>query len=115
MININRLWQERFQTFLNLFLQYMRLIGNSGLLFSLLFLLIFSSYYYSLLIQQIPNSFPILLFITLVLTYFLVRTRIRSFLKRADIVFLIVAEEKMKTYFASVLLYNTVIQAFVVI
>ncbi|PWA11799.1 hypothetical protein DCC39_09165 [Pueribacillus theae] len=115
MMDAGKLWYERFQAFLNLFLRYMRLIGNSGLLFSVLFLIIFGSYYYSLLIKQIPNSFPVMLFISMVMAFLLVRGKIRTFLKRADLVFLISAEERMKAYFTPAIIYNIVMQMFIIL
>ncbi len=110
MMDSQKLWSERFQNFFQTFLRYMRLIGNSGLLFSFFFLVIFGSYYYSLLVKQIPEQFPVLVVIAIVMTFILMKANIRTFLKRADIVFLLPAEKKMTKYFGSALLYNIVLQ-----
>lgn len=110
MMNSRKLWYERFQAFLNVFVRYMRLIANSGLLFSFIFSLIFGSYYYSLLIKQIPEPFPVLVLIAVIMTFVLTKTNIRTFLKRADLVYLLPAEERMKGFFTSALCYNIILQ-----
>lgn len=115
MMESRKLWYERLQHFLNLFLRYMRLIANSGLLFSIIFLVIFGSYYYSLLLRQIPDQFPVLAIIAVIMTLVLTKANLRTFLKQADIVYLLPAEERMKDYFSSALLYNILIQVTVTI
>lgn len=110
MMDSQKIWSERFQDFLQTFLRYMRLIGNSGLLFSFFFLVIFGSYYYSLLVKQIPEQFPVLVVIAIVMTLILTKANIRTFLQRADIVFLLPAEKKMRKYFSSAMVYNLVLQ-----
>lgn len=105
-----KLWNARFQAFLQLFLQYMRLILNSGLLFSLLFAVVIGSYYYILLLKQIPDGLPVSLLIAIVMTYALAKVNVRTFLKKADLVYLLPAEERMKSYFAAALIYNASLQ-----
>lgn len=113
MMNSRKLWNDRFQTFFQLFLRYMRLIANSGLVFSAVFLFIFGSYYYSLLLKQIPNWFPVLPLIAVVMSLVITKVNVRTFLKRADLVFMLPTEERMKPYFVSALIYNTCIQMLV--
>lgn len=114
-MDTNQWWQTRFHAYLNVFLGYMRLIGNSGFLFAVFFLILFGGYYYSLLIQQIPEAFPVALFIALVMTFFIVRCPIRTFLKRPDLVFIIAREEQMKAYFTKAMSYNIVLQSFMIL
>jgi len=109
-INGSQLWKERFQQFLSKFLRYMRLIGNSGLIFSFVMIVIFGSYYYSLLIKQIPETFPVYLCIAVVMTYVIAKVNIRTFLKKADVVFLLACEERLRQYFSLSLIYNLAIQ-----
>lgn len=109
-INSLQLWKERFQHFLSAFLRYQRLIANSGLIFSFVLLVIFGSYYYSLLIKQIPDSFPVLLCIAVVMTLVIAKVNIRTFMKKADVVFLLAAEERLRRYFSLSLTYNLAVQ-----
>lgn len=109
-INSSQLWKERFHAFFHKFLRYMRLIGNSGLIFSFILLVIFGSYYYSLLIKQIPEPFPVFFCIAVVMTFVISKVNIRTFLKKADVVFLLAAEERMQRYFSLSLIYNLAIQ-----
>lgn len=109
-INSTQLWKERFQQFLSKFLRYMRLVGNSGLIFSFVMIIIFGSYYYSLLIKQIPETFPVFLCIAVVMTYVITKINFRTFLKNADVVFLLACEERLRKYFSLSLIYNLAIQ-----
>ncbi len=114
-INSSQLWKERFHHFLSAFLRYMRLIGNSGLIFSFVMLVIFGSYYYSALIEEIPESFPVFFCIAVGMTLVISNVHVRTFLKKADVVFLLACEERLRQYFSLALIYNVIIQAAVTV
>ncbi|RBW69316.1 ABC transporter permease [Bacillus taeanensis] len=110
-----QLWHSRRRACWNENLRYMRLIGNSGFMMSLLFAIIFGSYYYSLLVKMIPDFFPVLPLLAVIMTFIVVKSPIRTFLKEADLVFLLPMEVKMKWYFAYSLVYTFTLQSFTVL
>ncbi|WP_171016703.1 ABC transporter permease [Pseudalkalibacillus caeni] len=111
----NTLWKQRASTFWNEAVRYLRLIGNSGLLFAVIFTVIFGSYYYSKILKALPENFPGILLMSVVLTFFLVKSPIRTFLKEADLVFLLPMEYRMNAYFRYSLVYSILFQAFIIV
>jgi ABC-2 type transport system permease protein len=110
-----QLWHNRRRASWNENLRYMRLIGNSGFMMSILFAIIFGSYYYSLLVKVIPDSFPVIPLLAVIMTLTIVKSPIRTFLKEPDLVFLLPMEIKMKQYFAYSLAYTFLLQSFTVL
>lgn len=111
MKEINQLWQERLGDYWTMALRYWRLIGNSGLVFTLYILLIGGGYYYHQWIRQLPQTFPTAMFITLIISIFLIRSPIRTFLKPSDVVFLLPLEDDMATYFRKSIRYSMLLQS----
>jgi ABC-2 type transport system permease protein len=106
------LWKERVGAYWNEAIRYLRLIGNSGFLFTVYFLILIGSFYYSQLLQELPESFPSLWLFTIVFALVLTRGRIRTFVKQADVVFLLPYETKLDRYFRSSQIYSYILQAF---
>ncbi|WP_368505512.1 ABC transporter permease [Alkalihalophilus sp. As8PL] len=106
------LWKERVGAYWNEAIRYLRLIGNSGFLFTVYFLILIGSFYYSQLLQELPESFPSLWLFTIVFALVLTRGRIRTFVKQADVVFLLPYETKLDRYFRSSQIYSFILQAF---
>ncbi len=106
MNNVMTLWQTRKQEYWSTAVKYLRLIGNSGFLFAIYILFLFGSYYYGRFLEWLPENFPAVLFFTLVFAWMTARGRVRTFVKQADLVFLLPMEERMKPYFRSSLRYS---------
>lgn len=51
------LWRERVGSYWNEAIRYLRLIANSGFLFTVYVLLLIGSVYYSRLLDSLPESF----------------------------------------------------------
>lgn len=110
MNNIDQLWNKRVKEYWNMAIRYLRLIGNSGFLFTIYLAIIIGSYYYSELLKWLPEKFPATLFLAMVWTIVLTRSPVRTFLKKGDIVFLSPIEAEMSSYFKRSYTYSLIIQ-----
>ncbi|HEX6922900.1 MAG TPA: ABC transporter permease, partial [Bacillales bacterium] len=110
-----QMWRERRSEYWNEAMRYLRLIGNSGFMFSIYVAFILGAYYYSIFLDWLSPSFPSALVIALISTFLLVRSPVRTFLKEADLVFLLPLEGKMGGYFRKSLMYSFLLQSFTII
>ncbi len=109
------LWNERVKAYWQETLRYLRLIGNSGFLFTIYILVIIGSYYYSVLLKWLPDNFPAMIVFVAVFAHFLTRGYVRTFVKRADMVFLLPYEAKLNLYFRASKWYSYAFQGAVLI
>ncbi|MBU8905462.1 ABC transporter permease [Desertibacillus haloalkaliphilus] len=109
------LWKQRVKDYWNEAIRYLRLIANSGFLFTIYILIILGSYYYSLFLDWLPDTFPTVLFFALVIGFLLTKSPVRTFVKQADIVFLLPLEAKLDRYFRASIVYTMVFQAFTLV
>ncbi|WP_018924200.1 ABC transporter permease [Salsuginibacillus kocurii] len=109
-MNVEQLWQERAMMFWNEAIRYLRLIGNSGFMFSLYILVLVGSYYYSTFLEWLPEQFPTVLFFSVLFAYMLTRSPIRTFVKEGDLVFLLPLEMRMSSYFRKSTVYSGIFQ-----
>lgn len=112
MHNTGELYDRRRSDYWQKAIRYLRLIGNSGFLFSLYLLFVFGSYYYGQLLQWLPESFPARLTVGIVLVWFVTRGRVRTFIREADVVFLTPLEDRMNTYIKKGMLYSWLMESF---
>ncbi|TSB45787.1 ABC transporter permease [Alkalicoccobacillus porphyridii] len=112
-MNALNLWQDRVQTYWREAGRYLKLIGNSGFLFTVYFLFIVGSYYYQQILEQLPEQFPTVELFTVVFLFIVTRSRVRTFVKQADVVFLLPYEGKMGDYFRSAIRYSFFVQSFI--
>ncbi|GAE35681.1 ABC transporter permease [Halalkalibacter akibai] len=105
------LWRERVNAYWNMAIRYLRLIGNSGFLFTLYVLIIIGSYYYSVLLDWLPDTFPAIWLFVAVFAHLLTRSGVRTFVKQADVVFLLPYESKLDSYFQASKRYSLIIQS----
>lgn len=109
------LWRERLRAYWNEAIRYLRLIGNSGFLFTVYVLIIIGSYYYSVLLDWLPESFPAIWVFVAVFAHFLTRSGVRTFVKPADAVFLLPYESKLGAYFHASKWYSFALQSAVIL
>lgn len=107
------LWKKRVTSFGKEVVSYSRYIANSGSVGFLILALSGGAYYYSQLLRSLPSTLPVEWGIALLFTFLLARGRVRTFMKEADQVFLLPAEEKMVDYFKPAIAYSVVIQSIV--
>lgn len=115
MKDMDQIWLERRSAYWNEAVRYLRLIANSGFMFSLYVAFILTVYYYSAFIHWLPASFPAALVFGIIATLLLVRSPIRTFMKEADLVFFLPLEERMRGYFHKSLAYSYLLQSGTVI
>ncbi|QKS70752.1 ABC transporter permease [Paenalkalicoccus suaedae] len=108
----NELWTDRKNEYWTMAIRYLRLIGNSGFLFAIYLLIVFGSYYYGQFIEWLPETFPTAILLTVVFSLMITRGRVRTFMKQADLVFLLPMEARLKEYFKKSLVYSLVMETF---
>ncbi|EGK14827.1 ABC transporter permease [Kroppenstedtia eburnea] len=86
--------------------------GLHFLPFAVLLLIYFG---YRALLSGLPPEFPVNLLMAVLLTWILSRTGIRTYVKAADPVFLLPAEEGLRGYFRGSLLYSGIMQSLKVV
>lgn len=112
MSNIAELWTKRRGDYWTMAMKYLRLIGNSGFLFTIYLLFVFGSYYYGQFLQWLPETFPAVLFFTVLFTWLSTRGRVRTFMKQGDLIFLTPIEGKMGRYIRSSVTYSLMMETF---
>ncbi|CAH0344639.1 hypothetical protein BCI9360_00899 [Bacillus sp. CECT 9360] len=88
--------------------RYYSIIGANVVYFFLVIGSIFI-YYFHLFLQWMPPHISVEVILSLFITFLLIRTKVRTFIKRADIVFLLPLEWELKPYFIKSLGYSFVI------
>lgn len=90
--------------------RYAALIAR-GLHFLPIFLLVFIYYGYRAFLEWLPSDFPVYLILTVLFTWVLSQTQIRTYVKAADPVFLLPADQSLQMYFKKSLLYSMGMQS----
>jgi len=108
-MNGHKLWMERFQHHIQKNAKYLSRIAGS-LFYAFLCLFGIGGYYYTKLLQAPPSKEISILCISLLLSLILTRVRLRTFVKDADLVFLLAAEHRLASYFRNSLFYSFSIQ-----
>lgn len=109
-MEIKALWGIRAQEFYRRMFRYYSIIGANVVYFFLVLGAIFI-YYFHLFLQWIPPQISVEMILSLFVTFILIRTKVRTFIKRPDIFFLLPLEGKLKSYFLKSLGYSFVIDA----
>jgi len=115
MFNAAELFKERLSAHVKELSRYGRYIFNGHLAILLLFLISALAVFYQQWLAGLSSSFPSEWIVIALFGLLTVYNPLQTLLKEADIVFLIAAEEKMRTYFRSTIVYNFVIQLYIVI
>ena len=114
MFNPIDLFKQRVTDHIKHLNRYLRYIFNGHFMIALIFMVITLAVYYQRWLENIHENFPAALVIALVLGFIVSYNPLQMFLKEPDKVFLIVKEEQMKQYFRLTLVYNYVVQLYVV-
>lgn len=111
---MQNLWSKRFQQFINERIFILRRLVN-GFSFLPLLLLLAGLYYYPMLLEWLPRTFPTTIVISVLTAWLAARGGFRSFLRKADVVYLTTAESRLKSFFLKSFMYNALIQCFFVL
>lgn len=109
-----RLFKKRMTDHIKLLNRYLRYISNGHFMIALFFLIVTLSVYYQKWLETLSPNFPVNLFIALALGLVASYNPIQMFLKEPDKVYLIVKEKEMVRYFRLTLLYNYIVQLYLV-
>lgn len=104
-MEINSIWNKRLKEYYSEIIRYFSVITMNVVYSFIIFGAIFL-YYYIKFLQWIPVSFPNELLAALVVTSFFLTTGIRTFLKQADVIFLMPAEARLSGYFKKSMVYS---------
>lgn len=115
MFNIQSIFKERFKQHMKLLNRYLRYIFNGHFMIAILFAIVTLAVYYQKWLQTLSADFRADLLIAFMLALVTIYNPIQTFLKDPDKVFLIVREKEMGPYFRRGLLYNYVMQLYIVI
>ncbi|KAA0964847.1 ABC transporter permease [Sporosarcina sp. ANT_H38] len=110
-MEINSVWNTRLKEFYFEIVKYFSLIAM-GVFYSFI---IFGSvflYYYMEFLQWLPPFFPTEVIASLVITFTFLKTGVRTFVKKADVVFLMPAETALSSYFKKSMFYSAFIDVF---
>jgi ABC-2 type transport system permease protein len=112
---IEKLWFDRLRSFWIEAMQYGSYVARSGFLAFLFGGFIVGIYFYNKTLETLTDSFPYAWITTPVLLAALAISPIRTFLKKADTIFLLPAEGKMDAYFRKSRIYSFLLQAIIVV
>ncbi|MBA9025261.1 MULTISPECIES: ABC transporter permease [Bacillaceae] len=114
-MNSQGLWKERFLGYSQEMQKYLRYIFNGHLMFVMVIGLGGLGFYYSEWVKTLTADFPAAWIMAIVLGFFLTRSPIMTFLKEADVVFLLPLETKLRMYFKQSILLSAMMQGFILI
>lgn len=104
-MKINLIWTERAKDFYIDIAKYFSVIAMSVLYSFIIFGSVFI-YYYLKFLQWLPPYFQTESIASFVITLTLLQTSVRTFLKKADIIFLMPAEKELSSYFRTSMFYS---------
>ncbi|WP_214484883.1 ABC transporter permease [Bacillus sp. SM2101] len=110
-----KIWNQRFAQHRKETGRYLRYIFNQHLAFVLIFSIGAGAYYYQQWLETLSPHFPYAIVMSIILAVVITKSPIQTFLKQADIVFLLPMETKMSTYFYRSFLYSFTLQSYIVI
>ncbi|MFT8391480.1 MAG: ABC transporter permease [Sporolactobacillus sp.] len=112
MEELNDLWRRRCRDNFSMQLRYWNLISkNSGLMFFVYAMLLAGAFYYKQWLDSLPPQFPSGWLLAAGFTALVIVSPIRTFLHRADTVFLLAAEGRMAGYFVRSCIYSFAVQS----
>ncbi len=104
-MDINSIWNERLKEFYIEIVKYFFIIAMSVFYSFIIFGSLFF-YYYLKFIQWLPPYFPTEIIASLLITVTFLTTNVRTFVKKADIIYLMPAETRLSSYFRKSMLYS---------
>src|SRR5690625_2013161 len=113
--NGGKLFKERLQKHIKELSRYLRYIFNEHLSIALLFTVVIVAIYYEEWISSLSNRFDSGLIVAFIFSLVVTYSPDRTLLERADVVFLVVVEEKMDDYFKYSRIYSYVTQLYILL
>lgn len=113
-MDLKQMWKNRALQFWADIAPHFKYVAQSGLVSLLFLLFITSTYYYFKLLRHLPESFPMEWAAVAAFVPALSISPVRIFLKKADLLFLLPLETRMKRYFRAALSYSGIFQMAIV-
>lgn len=110
-MNSEKLWGKRIQEQWKDYQKYIRYMFNDHLLLVMLIVISGGALQYQVWLKTLDPQFPAALILSVVLSFFITRSRMATFLKEADRSFLLPAEVHMKIYFWRSGVYSFIIHS----
>ncbi len=114
-MNSQLFWKQRFVEYMKEMQKYLRYIFNGHLVFVMILALGGGAYYYSNWVKTLQSDFPVALIMAVILAILVTRSPIHTFLKEADIVFILPLETQLKSYFNRSILLSWGLQGYVLL
>lgn len=114
-MNSQLFWKQRFVEYMKEMQKYLRYIFNGHLVFVMVLALGGAAYYYSNWVKTLQSDFPVALIMAAILAILVTRSPIHTFLKEADIVFILPLETQLKSYFNRSILLSWGLQGYVLL
>ena len=114
-MNSQQFWKQRFVEYIKEMQKYLRYIFNGHLVFVMVLALGGGAYYYSNWVKTLQSDFPVAPIMAVILAILVTRSPIHTFLKEADIVFILPLETQLKSYFNRSILLSWIFQGYVLL
>ncbi|WP_067729797.1 ABC transporter permease [Oceanobacillus damuensis] len=115
MFDSHEFYKKRFSSHIKETSRYLKYIFNGHMAFAILFFISASAYYYQQWLTELPENFPTALIIGVTFGLLVSYSPVRTLLREPDLVFIIVAESKMRAYFRNAIIYSFVIQLYLIL
>ncbi len=114
-MNSQQFWKNRYVEYMKEMQKYLRYIFNGHFVFVLVFGLGGGAYYYSNWVKTLESDFPVAPIMAIILALLVTRSPIHTFLKEADLVFILPLETQLKSYFNRSIILSWVMQGYVLL
>lgn len=114
-MNSQQFWKARFVEYVKEMQKYLRYIFNGHLVFVMVLALGGGAYYYSNWVKTLQSDFPVATIMAIILAILVTRSPIHTFLKEADIVFILPLETQLKSYFNRSILLSWMMQGYLLL
>lgn len=114
-MNSQQFWKTRFVEYIKEMQKYLRYIFNGHLVFVMVLALGGAAYYYSNWVKTLSSDFPVALLMAVILAILVTRSPIHTFLKEADIVFILPLETQLKSYFNRSIILSWMMQGYLLL
>lgn len=114
MIDAKQLFNERLNNHFKQLSRYLRYIFNGHIAVALIFFISALAIFYQEWLSILPTDFPAGIVIGIVFGFIASYNPVRTLLRRPDLMFLIVAEQQLYSYFRRTLLYSFITHIYIV-
>lgn len=112
MMDGEKLFNDRFKDHVKQSVRYLQYIFNGHIAIALIFLVAAGAVFYQSFLNALPDYFPVAAVISIILSLVVLYNPMQFMLKKADIVFLLPAQEQLTGYFIRGLLYSLMVQSY---